>query len=155
MKLIQSPIGDFSVLSYSLCQLLGSFTVLNSIRIPSSVAFCPFSFLASLLFKSNEFLQSYIEWLLSLVQTQIFGWLPKCLIIYCSHKENSFLRGMMVCGSDRSLLSSLCIPIRLFLFESLLTERAHRVSCATSATILHYKLSNPENEKTATTICFP
>lgn len=61
------------------------------------------------------------------MQTQIFGWLPKCLIIYCSHKENSFLRGMMVCGSDRSLLSSLCILIRLFLFESLLPERAHRV----------------------------
>lgn len=61
-----------------------------------------FGFSSSL--QSNEFLYSYTVLLCSLVQAQIFaGYLySKCLTIYCLYKENPFLRGMLLCGSNRS-----------------------------------------------------
>lgn len=71
--------------------------VLKSLRISLL-----FGFSSSL--QSNEFLYSYTVLLCSLVQAQIFaGYLySKCLTIYCFYKENPFLRGMLLCGSNRS-----------------------------------------------------
>lgn len=108
-----SPIQGLTFLNDSLWLLLGSFSVLYSLRISPSSVFS-FSFLAFLLFKSSKFLYSYTESLYSVVYAHTFERLLKCLVIYCIYKKNPFLSGVLMCGSNRSPLSFLCIIVKLY-----------------------------------------
>lgn len=85
--------------SYHILWLLPrSFTVLKSIRIS-------LLFFFSRAMNSSSLMQCYYA--LYCGHRYLGGSLyPKCLIIYCLYKENPFLRGMLVCGFNRSPPSS-------------------------------------------------